>query len=50
MRRFGDATAGLTVTYTLSGTATNGTDYAALPGSVTIPAGIGLRLDPRRSD
>ncbi len=29
----------LTVSYTLSGTAANGTDYAALSGSVTIPAG-----------
>ncbi|MEA2561575.1 MAG: hypothetical protein QOH06_3079 [Acidobacteriota bacterium] len=29
----------LTVTYTVSGTATAGDDYVALPGSVTIPAG-----------
>jgi len=29
----------LTVTYTVSGTATAGVDYAALPGTVTIPAG-----------
>jgi large repetitive protein len=30
---------GLTVFYTLSGTATNGTDYTTLPGSVTFAAG-----------
>ena len=29
----------LTVYYTVGGTATSGTDYAALPGSVSIPAG-----------
>ncbi|MFM1874331.1 MAG: hypothetical protein RL266_68 [Bacteroidota bacterium] len=29
----------LTVGYTVSGTATPGTDYTALPGSITIPAG-----------
>ena len=29
----------ITVNYTVSGTATAGSDYAALPGSVTIPAG-----------
>jgi gliding motility-associated-like protein len=29
----------LTVTYTVTGTATAGVDYAALPGSITIPAG-----------
>jgi acetyl esterase/lipase len=29
----------LTVTYTVSGTATPGDDYVALPGTVTIPAG-----------
>lgn len=37
--RDGDIATNLTVTYTLSGTATNGGDYAALPGSATIPAG-----------
>ena len=31
--------AGLTVTYGVSGTAKPGTDYAALPGTVVIPAG-----------
>jgi PKD repeat protein len=29
----------LTVSYSVSGTATPGTDYTALPGSITIPAG-----------
>jgi hypothetical protein len=37
--RTGSTTSALTVAYTLGGTAVNGTDYAALPGSVTIPAG-----------
>ena len=34
-----DTTQALTVTYTLSGTATNGVDYQALSGTVIIPAG-----------
>lgn len=38
--RTGDPTAALTVTYTVGGTATNGSDYTrALTGSVVIPAG-----------
>jgi hypothetical protein len=37
--RIGAVTNPLTVNYTISGTATNGTDYSALSGSVTIPAG-----------
>jgi len=37
--RTGDTTNPMTVPYTLGGTAQNGTDYQALPGSVTIPAG-----------
>lgn len=37
--RTGATTAALTVNYSVSGTATGGTDYNALPGSVTIPAG-----------
>jgi len=37
--RTGSTTAALTVNYTTSGTAQNGTDYQTLPGSVTIPAG-----------
>jgi len=34
-------TAALTVKYAMSGTAVNGTDYAALSGSVVIPVGAG---------
>ncbi|MGQ0626783.1 MAG: beta strand repeat-containing protein, partial [Phycisphaerales bacterium] len=37
--RSGPNTNGLTVTYTVGGTATAGADYAALSGTVTIPAG-----------
>jgi subtilase family serine protease len=37
--RKGDTTSDLVVAYTISGTATPGSDYVALPGSVTIPAG-----------
>jgi len=37
--RTGDLSAALTVNYTLGGSAANGTDYDALPGFVTIPAG-----------
>ena len=37
--RSGPTTAPLTVAYTLQGSATNGVDYARLPGTVTIPAG-----------
>ena len=37
--RTGSTAAALPVTYSLGGTATNGTDYNQLPGSVTIPAG-----------
>ena len=37
--RTGSTTSALTVNYTLSGTAGNGTDYNSLPTSVTIPAG-----------
>lgn len=39
--RTGDLTNPLTVNYTASGTATNGADYASLPGSVTFGAGVG---------
>ena len=46
VRRFGDVTHALNVTYALSGTATNGTDYATLPNSVTFPAGAGYALIP----
>jgi uncharacterized protein (DUF1800 family) len=37
--RAGDVRAPLTVSYGVGGSAVNGFDYAALPGSVTIPAG-----------
>ena len=37
--RTGATTAALTVNYTVGGTATAGSDYAALTGSVQIPAG-----------
>ncbi len=39
VRRFGDTNSVLTVPYDIGGTASNGVDYVALPGSVTIPAG-----------
>ena len=42
-------TAPLTVSYSLSGTATNGVDYTTLPGTATIPAGsprIQIIVDP----
>ena len=37
--RSGDTSSALTVFYTVSGSATAGADYIALPGSATIPAG-----------
>src|SRR5207302_5409135 len=37
--RSGDTSGSLTVNYTVSGTATAGTDYTALSGSVTFAAG-----------
>ena len=37
--RVGGTAAALTVNYTVSGSATSGSDYTALTGSVTIPAG-----------
>jgi hypothetical protein len=37
--RTGALTSSLTVTYTLTGTAVNGTDYQAIPLTVTFPAG-----------
>ena len=37
--RTGDTTAPLTVTYSISGSATPNVDYQALPGTVVIPAG-----------
>lgn len=47
--RSGPTTLPLTVNYTMSGTATNGTDYANLPGSVVIPVGqtsVSVSLTP----
>jgi FAD dependent oxidoreductase len=37
--RSGDFTAGLSVNYTLGGTASNGVDYSTLPGALNFPAG-----------
>ncbi len=37
--RIGSTAAALPVSYTVSGTATSGDDFTALPGTVTIPAG-----------
>jgi hypothetical protein len=37
--RWGETNDDLTVAYTISGTASNGVDYVALPGTVDIPAG-----------
>ena len=39
IQRSGSITEAITVTYTISGSATNGVDYVALSGSATIPAG-----------
>ncbi len=39
LSRTGSTTAALTVNYTMSGTATNGTDYASVTGAATIAAG-----------
>lgn len=44
VRRTGALDAALTVKYTVSGTATRGTDYTGLPGTVIIPAGASSRL------
>lgn len=38
--RTGSTASALTVSYTISGTAGNGSDYSTLSGSVTIPAGL----------
>ena len=38
--RAGAIDAAITVPYTITGTASNGVDYAALPGSVTLDAGV----------
>jgi Ca2+-binding RTX toxin-like protein len=39
LTRTGDLTPAITVNYTLSGSATNGTDYSSLPGTVNFAAG-----------
>jgi hypothetical protein len=44
--RSGDTNGDLTVAYSIGGTASNGVDYAALPGAVTIPAGQRLVMIP----
>jgi len=46
VRRFGDVSAAVTVNYNIGGNATNGVDYAGLPGYVTIPAGGAYALIP----
>jgi len=38
--RWGDTNGGLTVPYSIGGTASNGVDYITIPGFVTIPSGI----------
>ena len=51
VERTGGVEAPLTVRYTLGGSATNGTDYAALSGVATIPAGASattITVVPRR--
>jgi len=46
LTRAGDNSSALTVNYTMSGTAANGTDYSALPGSVTfLPGTIATNID-----
>ena len=44
--RSGDAEGALTVRYTVGGTATAGSDYVALTGNVTIPAGAAATTIP----
>ena len=46
VRRFGDASDAITVNYNIGGTASNGVDYATLPGYVIIPAGGAYALIP----
>ena len=46
VRRFGDASLSVTVDYKIGGTASNGVDYVALPGNVTISAGSAYALIP----
>ena len=44
VHRNGDTNSDLTVYYAIGGTASNGVDYVALPGNVTIPAGASFAL------
>ena len=47
--RFGSTNLAITVNYTLSGSAVNGTDYTALSGTATIPAsalGVDIQVTP----
>lgn len=46
VKRLGDASSDLTVNYSIGGSASNGVDYAALPGFVTVPAGSAYALIP----
>lgn len=46
VRRWGDTNNSLTVPYAVSGTASNGVDYIALSGAVTIPPGERRALIP----
>jgi hypothetical protein len=46
VRRTGPTNASLTVSYAVGGTASNGVDYAFVPGAVTIPAGQRATLIP----
>jgi hypothetical protein len=46
IRRFGNAITNLSVSYNVSGTATNGGNYVQLTGNVTIPAGEAYTLIP----
>jgi hypothetical protein len=49
VERNGNLTESLTVAYSTSGTATNGVDYVARPGTVTIPAGsprVSILINP----
>lgn len=44
--RSGNTTGAVTVNYTVRGTASNGTDYTQLPGSVTLAAGVTSAVIP----
>jgi len=46
VHRFGDASSALAVNYNISGTASNGVDYVALPGYVNIPSHGAYALIP----